>query len=206
MGGSAQCYAIRYLGLNIMRSIAGSLLLLFLLGFNSAFADALSVSKLLDEPFAFLSGNACTKTHPGSFFWYANLHPAVTSLSADAQTRVIELINRQVSNPSSVTKADDEEFKSFIGPLLLNVRLTRGTQIVARCRVSPTLVSTASTEGADKSTPVIQVNSRTNCRFAKRDTRKLKARDRLTVRQGGTTLISERLRKCDDGCGVINCE
>jgi len=189
-----------------MKSVACYLLLSFMLLIDSAFADALSVSTLVKDPFKFLSGNACTKTYPGRFLWYANLHPRSTSLSTNAQTRVIELINLQISNPSAVTHAEEEEFKSLLGTLQLNVGLYRGTRRVARCRVSPSLASTAAAEGADQSTPVIQVRSETNCQFAKRDIRTVRARDRLIVREGGTTIISGRLRKCDDGCLIDNCK
>jgi hypothetical protein len=191
-----------------MISIARYCLVFLVLGVNSAFAEALSVSKILDKPFRYLYANACTKTYPGRFLWYANLDTAATSLSMDAQARVSELVKLQITNPSAVTQADEEEFKSLINPLLLNVRLSRGAQIVARCRVSPSLMTTASAEGADRATPVIRVGSSTttNCRFAKRDLRKLSARDQLTVRQGDNILISGRLRGCSNGCGIINCE
>jgi len=189
-----------------MRTVVALLLALLLHAGQQAHADALYGARAIQDPFKFVSGNACTISYPGRLTWAANIAPAATSLSQRDQARVIDLIDTATLNPSQVTDDMRAEFVSLLKGPQINARLLRNKRILGRCSFRPILELSSFREGADSSLPVIRIGSKRNCNLPRVARSNVRSGDKLAIFETKETLISATLRRCTDGGGIVNCK
>jgi hypothetical protein len=189
-----------------MRTVATLLVVFLVHTIQQARADALYGASTIQEPYKFISANACTISYPGKLMWAANIAPSATSLSQTDQTRVVDLIDTATLNPSQVTDDMRAEFSGVLSKLQINARLLRNKRILGRCSFRPALETSSFREGADSSLPVIRIGSRPNCNLLKGARSNLRSGDTLSILQAREVLISATLRRCADGCGIVNCK
>jgi hypothetical protein len=189
-----------------MRMATLSLVCVLLLsGHSDLYADALCGSGGVREPYKFVSGNACTVSYPGQFTWAANIVPAALNLPDADKTRLVELIDLSTLNPSEVTDETRAEFANILIGRRINARIVRSGRIVGRCSLKPNLETSVFREGADASLPVIRIGSRLNCNLPRVARSSLRSGDKIALFQSNTRLISATLKRCSDGCGIVNC-